>query len=57
LYLQTHSALEQLFCSFLYWKMMRYLMQGGSQIQVTRKIRMVALMNGETQKMSGVINV
>ena len=58
-YLQTHSALEAVvFAVSLLEDDALFNAGTGSQIQSDGKIRMsAALMNGETQKMSGVINI
>lgn len=58
-YLQTHSALEAVVFAVSMLEDDALFNAGiGSQIQSDGKIRMsAALMNGETQKMSGVINI
>jgi L-asparaginase len=58
-YLQTHSALEAVVFAVSLLEDDALFNAGiGSQIQSDGKIRMsAALMNGETQKMSGVINI
>jgi L-asparaginase len=58
-YLQTHSALEAVVFAVSMLENDALFNAGiGSQIQSDGKIRMsAALMNGETQKMSGVINI
>jgi L-asparaginase len=58
-YLQTHSAVEAVVFAVTMLEDDSLFNAGiGSQIQSDGKIRMsAALMNGETQKMSGVINI